>query len=95
MIITYVPFCALDVPPRKVSCVLRRFSSTVQRRRDLTSANACFDEVERVMNLVAIAAVDAPDTKAQLAREAGMKRGAWLKGVAFAVQTAQPGNQRS
>ena len=93
MIITYVPFCALDVPPRKVSCVLHRFSSTVQRRRDLTSANACFDEVER--NLVAIAAVDAPDTKAQLAREAGMKRGAWLNGAAFAIQTAQPGNEGS
>jgi len=52
-------------------------------------------ELERVANLTAIAAVNLPDTKAQLAREAGMKRGAWLKGVAFAVQTAQPGNQRS
>jgi len=52
-------------------------------------------ELERVANLTAIAAVDLPDTKAQLAREAGMNGGACLNGDAFAVQTAQPGNQGS
>ena len=52
-------------------------------------------ELEQVANLTAIAAVDLPDTNAQLAREPGMKRGAWLNGAAFAIQTAQPGNEGS
>ena len=52
-------------------------------------------ELERVANLTPIAALDAPGTKAQLKREAGMKRGACLNDAAFAVQTAQPGYQGS
>ena len=34
---------ATDAPGTNVSCVIRRFSSIVQRRRVLTSSNTCFE----------------------------------------------------